>query len=136
MLIYKSSLAVFSILVPVLAIALVVLTFIPLFIETAQLGPEWESVLTKYQFTKDMLQNWGTAGLLIVSIFRENSNALDHGNLKTFMGLLTVFIILNGCSIVLEVIGRSSYAIMALDLSDVLLLLTTFFYFERFLRCH
>lgn len=134
--IYKSSLAVFSILVPILAIALAVLTFIPLFIETAQLGPEWESVLTKYQFTKDLLRNWGPAGLLIVSIFHEHSNALDRGNLKAFVGLLTVFLVLNGCSIVLEAIGRSSYAIMAVDLSDILLLLTTFFYFEWVLRRH
>jgi hypothetical protein len=134
LIIYKSSLAVFSILVPILAVALAVLTFVPLFIKIAQLGPKWASVLEKFQFAKDMLRNWGPAGLLIVSIFREHSNALDRGNLRTFVGLLTVFILLMSASIVLEAVGRSSYAIMMTDLSYILLLLTTFFYFEWVLR--
>ena len=53
----------------------------------------------------------GLEALLIVSIFREHRNALHQSNLKTFMGLLIVFIVLVGSSIVLEATGRSSYAI-------------------------
>jgi len=60
--IYQSSLVVFSILVPILAIALAVLSFIPFFIQIAKLRPKWESLISKCEFAKDVLRNCGLAG--------------------------------------------------------------------------
>lgn len=65
-----------------------------------------------------------------MSIFRERRSAVDTVNLILFGGLLVIFILLLVCSIALEAIGKSEFALMAVDLSDIGLLLTASFYFE------
>lgn len=131
---YHSSLAIFSILVPSLAVALGALTFVSLLIETTNFGSKYAPLLTKLQFAKDMIRNWGPAGLLIVSIFHEHTNALDWSKLRWFSGLLTIFMLLIVVSIGLEATGYTPYADMTADISDISLLLTTFFYFEWVLK--